>query len=498
MFNSIRRAAGWSLMLAAGASAIAAPAAPQTPKQWRQAAITDIQAAYQITLDNHPGTYDPANPAFRANLAKARSAGLTLAARVRDGAGYAAALQRFDTQIHDGHAGVYALSEGRADVRWPGFVAVWRGDDMLVYRSEPGGPPPGARIDDCDGTTMKQLVERNVFAFERRVEERGHWWVFGRDAFIDKGNPFIKLPARCRFTLNGKQSSSALTWRPITEQGTRWRDDSYNGTTLPVGLTEPRAKLYWVSMPTFHPDEPQREVYRAMTAEVRDHRQRYLDADAVVIDLRRNQGGSSIWSQEFAQALWGADRVSRRSNALSGREQVWWRTSPANIAYVTELVERLRREKQDSFAVEVGQVAEGMQAALKRGEKFYVEQDAAAASAQGASADDLSGDPPAFTRPVYVVVPGQCASACLDALDYFTMFPNTKLIGAPSAADSTYMEVRSQPLESGLAKVIIPNKVYVGRARAAGQFYSPAIYVNDLEWTQQTFLRVIEADLAKR
>jgi len=98
---------------------------------------------------------------------------------------------------------------------------------------------------------------------------------------------------------------------------------------------------------------------------------------------------------------------------------------------------------------------------------------------------------------VYVIVPGQCVSACLDALDYFTMFPNTKLIGAPSSADSTYMEVRYQMLESGLAKVVIPNKIYVGRPRAAGQFYLPQISVNDLVWSTETFLKVIEADLKR-
>lgn len=495
MLNFVHRAAAATLILAGGACVAATP---QTPRQWRHAAIADIEAAYQITLDNHPGTYDPANPAFRANLDKARSAGLTLAARVRNGAGYRAALQRFNTQIHDGHAGVAVGALDKRQLRWPGFVAAWRGDGLLVYKSEPGGPPAGARIDSCDGQTVSQLAERNVFAFERRIEERGHWWVYGRDVFIDKGNPFIKLPARCRFSLDGKQTTSTLNWRPITEQGTRWRAAGYNGPTLPVGLSEPRAKLYWVSMPTFQPDEPQRDAYRAMTAEVRDHRQRYLDADAVVIDLRDNQGGSSSWSLEFAQALWGADRVTRQIDARSGQEHVWWRTSPANIAYVSELVGVLRQEKQDSVATETGQIAEGMQAASARGEKFYVEQEQAAGGGQDAGAAKLADDPPAFSAPVYVVVPGQCASACLDALDYFTMFPNTKLIGAPSAADSTYMEVRVQDLDSGLAKVIIPNKVYVGRARAAGQFYAPAIYVNDLEWSQQTFLKTVEADLARR
>jgi hypothetical protein len=86
--------------------------------------------------------------------------------------------------------------------------------------------------------------------------------------------------------------------------------------------------------------------------------------------------------------------------------------------------------------------------------------------------------------------------ACLDALDYFTVFPNVKLIGAPSSADSTYMEVRLQPLASGLASVIVPVKMYVGRARAAGQVYTPAIEVDELSWSTQAFLKVIEADLA--
>ena len=502
MFNPVCRAAALSLSLTLSLTlagrALAAPPPPQTPAQWRQAAIADIEAAYQITLHNHPGTHDPANPAFAANLANARLAGLALAAKVRDGAGYLAALQRFNTQIHDGHAGVVVRQTVKIPLRWPGFVAAWRGDGLLVSASEPGGPPSGARIEQCDGKSMAQLAASNVFAFDRRSEEQGHWWVYARDVFLDKGNPFITLPKRCRFSLNGKQTTQALTWRPLSEQGQKWRADSYNGPTLPVGLSEPRKNLYWVSMPTFQPDDAQRDAYREMTAEVKEHRQRYLDADAMVIDLRDNQGGSSTWSLDFAQALWGEARVSRRLKVLTAGEQVWWRTSPGNIGYVREMADVLRKEKQDATAIEIDAVAAGMQAAQQRGEKFYIEQEPAVAITADDRAADLPGDPPAFTRPVYVVVPGQCASACLDALDYFTLFPNTTLIGAPSAADSTYMEVRGQPLASGLATVIVPNKVYVGRPRAAGYFYQPAIQMNDIEWSQRTFMQAVEADLAKR
>lgn len=487
-----RRLAAALLPLLAAASAVAQQ--PETPEQWRQAAATDIQAAYQITLENHPGVHDPVNPQFAGNLAQARERGLALAARVVDVGGYVAALQLFNTQIHDGHAGVVPQQTVRTPWRTPGFLTAWRGDNLYVAAAEAGGPPVGARVEACDGKPIAQLVESNVFAFTQRSDELGHWWVYARDVFVDKSNPFIILPSQCRFSAEGKSFAQTLSWRPITPEMQQWRDRSYNGATLPVGLTEPRAKLYWVAMPSFQPNEAQREAYRAMIAEVTQHRQRYLDADAVVIDLRNNQGGSSLWSRDFGMALWGESRFERRDKLRSAGEQVWWRTSDGNIAHVRFIVGMLKSQKQEDYAAEMTLVADGMQAAQARGEKFFIDQPP---PYEAVVAGDLPGDPPALTKPVYVIVPGQCASACLDALDYFTMFPNTKLIGAPSAADSTYMEVRMQPLASGLARVIVPNKVYVNRPRKSGQFYTPAIYENALEWSQQAFLKTIEADLAK-
>jgi hypothetical protein len=96
-----------------------------------------------------------------------------------------------------------------------------------------------------------------------------------------------------------------------------------------------------------------------------------------------------------------------------------------------------------------------------------------------------------------VVVPGHCASACLDAVDILTRFPNTTLVGAPSSADSTYMDVRRHPLASGLAAMIVPNKMVVNRERGNGQYYEPRLLVRDLVWSVETLLRTIEADLAR-
>ena len=476
------------------------PVLPQTASDWKKSAIDDINAGYQITLDNHPGSYDAHNRDFLKNLKLAKAHGLSLAAKVTNAAGYEAAVQGFNVLIHDGHAGMATdLEPGLVNAeRWPGFVTVWRGDALYVYASETGGPEVGAKVVACDGKPIRDLIKSNVFAFQGKVDEPGHWWVYARKVFVDSGNPFIALPKLCQFSAAGKKFEQELTWTLSTAQAKKWREESYNGDQLAVGMTEPRAKLFWVAMPTFQPDETQRDAYRVTQKEVEEHRQRYLDADAVVIDLRHNQGGSSEWSYSFASALWGKGRVGRRMDSYNSRTQIWWRASRGNTDFVAGLVGRLTKEKQLDGAAWAKTQSEGMQAALARGDKFFVTENSVTAKLPKGVNADLPTDPPAFTKPVYVVVPGQCASACLDALDVFTRFSNTKLIGAPSAADSTYMDVRTQRLDSGLAVVIIPNKVYVNRPRANGQGYSPSIFVNDLFWSTTNLLAAVEKDLAKK
>lgn len=492
------------LSRAIAADAVTLPVAsdqlPTTAGQWRQAAMRDIEAGYLVTLENHPGMYDSANPQFGARLARAREQGLALADRVTDSGAYIAALQRFNTEIHDGHAGIAPVLPAALapPERWPGFVAVWRGERMLVYASEPGGPPAGAHIVSCDGVPVAQLAQRNVFPYIGRSDEPGHWWMFARALFVDRANPFITLPSACAFQVGGKSMHYTLTWRAVTSQARQWRQASYNGEILSVGLTEPRPRLVWMAMPSFQPDEAQRAAYRAASGDVLAHRQRYLEADALVIDLRGNEGGSSAWSQEFARAVWGAKEVDRRYGAGGGNTEVWWRASAQNTDHVVRMEQELISEKQVAMAAWAGRTAAGMAAARARGDHFYVERSDAAAAKQDDSAYDASAEPVRFTRPVYVIVPGQCASACLDALDVFTLFPNTKLIGAPSAVDSNYMEVRQQPLASGLASAIVPVKMYVNRRRAAGLSYTPSIQVEDVAWSTSAFLVVIEADLARR
>lgn len=481
-------------LLVTAAAAQAEPDLPTTPAAWRDAALRDIAAGYQVTLDNHAGALDPHNPGFLANLEAARERGMALARQVKDAPGYVAALQGFTARINDGHAGIATKGKLLAPdaQRWPGFVAAWR-EDLYVYASEPGGPPVGARIVSCDGKPAKRLLEDNVFAFEGRGNEAGQWWTSARELFVDRGNPFIQVPRRCVFaTTDGKETELALDWRPRTEQAREWSGGAVGMAELPVGLTEPRPNLFWVAMPTFHPNDAERAAYHAMAERVRQDRARFLQAAAVVIDLRGNHGGASMWSEEFAGALWGEARLQRRRDAYDANTVTWYRASPGNLAHFRMLEQRFVQQGEKKAQAWAAARAAGIAAAQAAGQPYYIDREDAAKAPANPQAD-RPGDPPPFTRPVYVIVPGYCASACLDALDMFKLFPNTRLVGAPSSADSTYMEVRSQDLPGGLARTIVPTKLYVGRPRGNGQVYQPDIALRSVEWGTAEFLRLIEA-----
>jgi len=470
---------------------------PETPEQWRQAAIDDIEAGYRITQDNHPGPHDRANPGFNGNLSAARKVGLAYAARASDARGYDAAILAFNARVKDGHAGMFPNlpDSGSVQQQWPGFVAAWRGDALYVYDAINNTPAKGARIVSCDGIPIRELVTSNVFAFKSLADVDGMWWDHARRLFMDGGNPFTVRPKRCSFELAGQKSDLALQWEPVTEQGRQWYHASYNGDRLPIGLSEPRPGLIWVAMPTFQPDAQGRAAYESLYADMNAGRQRLLSARAVVVDLRHNLGGSSLWSLKFSGALWGDARMERQQAAYFARTETWYRVTPDNTRHFAKLLDEFKRNGQADAEYWARVILENMQASQKRGEPWAVSRNPA--PAPGNPETDADGDPAPFTRPLYVVVPGQCASACLDALDYFTRFPNTRLIGAPSSADSNYMEVRLQKLDSGRATVIVPTKVYVNRPRANGEFYKPAIVVDALDWSTQNLVEVVEADLKK-
>lgn len=473
------------------AALAAAPLAAESP-DWAALATGDIEALHAETRANHPGMHDPANPAFPALLEQARSEALAYAAKATTAGGFEASIQRFKAVLDDGHAGAYAAlpDEYAPPIRWPGFVAAWRGDAMYVYKSADGGPPAGSLIESCDGTPIADLVRTNVFGWMDGGRVPGAWWSTARRLFVDDANPFVRLPQTCRFVTDGAAQDRPLSWSPIPDYYQDWRNGSINGDRLPIGMEERAPGIHWIAMPDFQPDQAGAAAYQGLFEQLADKREALASARAVVLDLRFNNGGSSAWSRRIAEGLWGKAVVDARRAAQTARTQVWWRPTPGNLAEVRSFVDLLKGQGDEATAALVAQFIPMFEASIAKGETWLVEPDLPSEAPADAA--------PLLSAPVYVVVPGQCASACLDAIDVFKLFGNTRLIGAPSSADSTYMEVRSPALPSGMARGIIPMKMYVDRPRGNGEYYTPDIEMRDFDWSTANFLKRIEADLAGR
>lgn len=283
-----------------------------------------------------------------------------------------------------------------------------------------------------------------------------------------------------------------LVWTTPPDSVWPFFETASGGERTPIGLTEPRPGMYLIGMPTFSPDAAGRDAYQALYETISRRRAELLTAEAVVIDLRHNNGGSSLWSSLLAQRLWGQSVLRGQINGMFRNTRVWWRASRDNVAYMNGLVQRARTNGHERVADQLMHIRQGMESALVSNRPYFIEDP------RETYAPAEAPRVPSFKAPVYVITSGGCVSACLDALDIFTRFPNTRLIGAPTSADSNYLEVRRQSLPSGEGTIVIPLKVWVGRPRKSGEVYRPDIPLNDLDWSTGKFLDRIEADLSAK
>src|SRR3546814_12128803 len=84
----------------------------------------------------------------------------------------------------------------------------------------------GAVLEGCDGKPADRLAAENVGAFEGRWFLASRRFRLGGQLFVDRGNPFVARPARCRFLVNGTPREVALAW-PIGSASGRERVCQY-------------------------------------------------------------------------------------------------------------------------------------------------------------------------------------------------------------------------------------------------------------------------------
>lgn len=469
-----------------------AKSAPAQPVNWRDATREDVIAAYEIFRIHHPGMFDPNNTGFPEQLRRARDRALAFAAHANDPEGHARALALFSAGLADAHARVQASYSGHDDMLWPGFRTVWRGNALRVHGPVQNGPPPESVLLGCDGRNAVDTI-RNAFWFYGRPAEAGQWWENAPSTFLRVRSPYEELPRQCSFRRpDGQAWTYSLSWEPVPHDLLEaWFDEG--SRREPVGLTEPRPGVYLITLSTFVPDEKGRGQYDRLFRDIDEKIGQMAAGKAIVIDLRHNHGGSSSWGDGVADRLWGEAAVSAKLADYFRKTQIWWFADAPNIAHWHELAAQFRAQGRPEVndGIGLGELAARLELALKRGKHFYVEDYGAMLAQKATEAE------PRKLPPVYVIVDGGCVSACLDALDVFTRFPGVKLVGAPTSADSNYIDIRFEPLPSERGVVIMPTKIWVGRPRRAGEVYVPEIPVNELDWTTATMLDHVERDLSR-
>jgi len=453
---------------------------------WGMLAQRDLTAMHDAILANHPGPADSQNPEFRKWLDDGYAEAMRRAASVKTFGGYHYALRFYGAGFRDGHlqSGLMVTSD---EMAWPGFAVALRGGGKYVVGAvaDPKDatlPPAGSEIVDCDGRTPRTIVEEDVWPYVLGPKLDSAWTNVAGSMLLDRGNPWMKRPASCRFRIG-----DALTTLPL-----RYRETSVDAFAKVVAASraslapQPAARPVgnngvWVSIPSFYDADPDalsrlRELVRLAPE--------WRGAAFVVFDVRSNSGGNSSWGDDILRALYGAPYLDRVMRPKFDGQYVEWRVSKDNLQHVRNIVSGIRARKgsDDASAKRFEEIANGMAAELARNNTglFRPAEDGSTDEEAGAAAD------PMFKGRVVLLTDSRCASACLDFADRIHFLPGSLHAGLTTSADSVYMEVRPVTLPSGIGRLGLPVKVYRHRPRGHNEPYVPqAPYAGDINDTQQ-------------
>ncbi|MEA2999619.1 MAG: hypothetical protein QOK17_1452 [Sphingomonadales bacterium] len=443
---------------------------PPAERDWSAALREDAQALHDDIAANHPGPVNPQDPGF----AKRNDAQLVLALRrardARTYADYFFPLRQYVASFSDGHMGFGAYGDTPNDFRWPGFLTGYdgRGDVKVLLTTDQAKVPVGARLLGCDGMTAEQYGAATLGKMWGRWQLASQRLAFGRSLFLDEGSRYVPHASRCRFAVGGRQRVVALAWRPLGFAEFRDRMKAISPQiSWQFGARVLSDGTRWYSIPSFNADprSPAGKALPPMIAAMQAERGTLAAAPSIVLDVRGNGGGSSDWSRQIAEVLWGRAVIQRHTPS---NVHVDWRVSRANLEAMQQAF--ARQDAGHALSPEMrayfGTVINGLTAALARGDRLWREPDEGDQNPVAATRQEPPPSP--LAGPVYLLTDASCGSACLDAVDLWRALGAVH-VGQTTGADTLYMEVRNSKLPSGITGVSMPMKVYRGRPRGSNQ-----------------------------
>ena len=462
------------MLALATAALFAGETAPQ--RNWSAALRADATAMHDAIAANHPGPVNPADPGFAARNDEQLRRTLRRARVAKTFEGYFYAMQQYAASFDDGHLTFGVFGNTPDEVRkWPGFLTRYDGNgNQTVFVAESdSGVPTGARFLSCDGIVAKALTNNRLGSRFGRWNLASQRDLYGAMAFLDVGDPYVKTPRRCRFSIQGRIINLALRWRP-PQENLYERYVVGKPTRAEIGWSILNNGTQWFRMPSFdgNPNSSIGQRLGELISYMQAHSADIRAAPAIVFDLRGNGGGSSDWATRIAHALWGEGALLRRSEAPM---TVSWRASEDNLASIrASFAERstggnLSPEAKSWYEDAIANLDRAIVAgnALWVAKPTYVDTET---RAKGLPTYKVQAA-------VYVITDPKCMSACLDAVDLWTSMGAVPA-GRETGADTTYMEVRMVKLPAGIGSFSLPMKVYSGRPRGSNQPVSPKYRYN--------------------
>jgi hypothetical protein len=425
-----------------------------SPQNWAELARRDLDTIHRTIADNHPGAVNPDDPGFARWLEKGYAEARRRAARAETYPDYVRALRYYVAGFRDGHIQIAFESVSRI---WPG-VLVARAEDgaIRVSAADPeSAVPEGARLIGCDGKSAERLLSGELAPYYANPAIPA-----SRDAALFRlfvrGATDTRLPRLCMFEQGGRRIEERLRWRSAAGESTVAAFARANQVVRPPMGVRRIDGIWLVSIPSFSDEGG----LTALISELGKHVAELRDG-TVVLDMRGNDGGNSLWGIRMATLLWGWPLVNRVNETFDTRQD--FRASSAVRAAAAA---NAARNPADVYWTK--SVA-SIDAAIAAGRPYAPAGDPPVAAKGPAPASPMNGK-------IYLLTDGVCASACLDFADLVLRLPCVTHIGRTTSADAIYMDLAQPvPLPSGHGNFYYPMKVYRHRERGNNQPYVPAI-----------------------
>ncbi|UMR32296.1 S41 family peptidase [Massilia sp. MB5] len=440
--------------------------AADTVNPWSALAQADLDFVQQSIRDNHPGPVDKENAYFKAWLERGYAEASAQAAQARSLGDVQKMLARYIAGFADGHMALSFYHQSRS-MRWANMIVLRQGGRYRVAHSGQADVPVNAELLSCDGRAIDAIVKEDLApAFLNNPELD---WIKTELAPLvllnEEVHPHAEYAA-CRIAVDGQARSVALQWSDVArnifyDQLDRVRPMMDKKSSI----TQVGPKQYWVRLPQFQPKAAEIEELKELTKQMAGLR----DAELVVFDTRGNNGGNSAWGNDILAALYGEAYINQLRSRDHGYAE--WRVSAGNLEHIRQrILPMLRKQYEETspaYRVWAG-MAQRMQTALEQGQPFLRQRDE----------DDVLNAPGGQAAPLSkaraaLVTKSGCASACLDFADVVLALPDAVHLGETTGADTVYMEVRPLVLPSGLARLVLAQKVYRDRLRAHNAAYVP-------------------------